>query len=160
MVKSRAAVSDDSAPCFSVIVFRDLYPTFARGFFSLCGACSAKQVWLLPHAFTCWLEYCSPHQGPSCSLSLASSSSIAGVYYTGGPPGDRAKNYQSFSQFVSFFLIFVKRIVRCIFTKLRHDAAPVQNERDEKPYCETHQDRDSGLVMIYGLRTSILGGAA
>ena len=63
LIKSRALVSDDSAG-FSVIVFRDLYPTFARGFFSLWRVLSAKQVWLLPHAFTC-LDTAAPTRAPS-----------------------------------------------------------------------------------------------
>ena len=50
---ARSPIPNDSVG-FSGIVFCDLYPTFVRGFFSLWQAhCSAKQVWLPRHAFTC-----------------------------------------------------------------------------------------------------------
>ena len=69
---ARSPISNDSVG-FSGIVFCDLYPTFVRGFFSLWPHCSAKQVWLPRHAFTCE-RLLQPPPGAPPSFLLASPS--------------------------------------------------------------------------------------
>ena len=96
-LKGRAPVSNDSVG-FSVIVFCDLYPTFARGFFSLWRVlCKTGLV-----ATTCFhlLGLLQPPPGPllpPLSAPLLSSFLLHRVCTSGGPASWTApKNSQSF----------------------------------------------------------------
>ena len=156
-LKGRAPVSNDSVG-FSVIVFCDLYPTFARGFFSLWRVlCKTGLV-----ATTCFhlLRILQPPPGPltlpPLSAPLLSSFLLHSLCTSGGPASWTAPKKSWSFRWIIFTIFCIKSHVGYILsTRDFIQLCEISDSKTLIGLCETHQDH-SGLVMIYGLRTSSL----